>query len=55
MKTNINQQPAADFICETLEELYYQDEEPLSETYADDLFETIAQDDFIPSNWQSYS
>ena len=52
---NINKQPAAEFINTTLEELYYQDEEPLSETYADDLFETTTQDDFIPSNWKTYS
>ena len=44
----------AQFIYETLEELYYQDEAPISETYYDDLLDTQAQDDFIPSNWQSY-
>ena len=44
----------ANFILSTLEELYYQNEEPISETFTDDLFEAQSEQDFIPSNWQSY-
>ena len=43
----------ADFINTTLEELYYQDE-PIAESYYDDLFESTTQDDFIPSNWRTF-
>lgn len=50
-------QTTAQFITETLEEIYYQDESPLiDETFYDDLFEaqSAAQDDYTPTNWRTY-